>query len=638
MASQKYGKASRTPSIPDIGSADTATILKAMKEWIEVHQGARGDGMDRSVTLRDLLNAGVMTPAVTQAIYRESTPAAVSGPGANPEPAVPPTPTGLVVAGAVSTNIVSWNFARGYTRLAYFEVWRSSTSALGDAVLIAQVYGTIYPDPVGENATFYYWVRAVSDAGTSPFNAVEGVQGSTAPNVQAVTDAVTSGIDTSGLLDQLAIKTSVDGYVSGYGLASTPAEDDGSSTEFAVLSDRFLVTGPASDGVAPASPFFIQTTPTTVNGVAAAPGVYVTNAFLINGVIDHAKIGLLAVDDANIANVSAAKITAGQIAVGEYIESTGYLSGVSGFHISGAGTAEFNNVIVRGTVYATAGQIGSNTIDADGIHSSNYDGSTVGWQLANNGTATFMQAVIKGTVYATAGSFAGDISSATGTFTGNLRAGQFVTGAYTGYAWPAAGSWGTYLGPSGLLIGNANSGRYLQVTYDGQIYAPGFSVVNGTLTISQANVINTANIAGNAITTAATWDFGAPGVPWDDAWNTAAQSSLTFPGGDLFILVQVGIGSQTNSGAPDATKSLRILLNGGEWARWTIQSSTTTFTSGGESGDSYNYIYVPFNASCACICPGVGGSITITIQTYNTGTYYSSIGTSLKMWAFMRQR
>jgi len=85
-------------------------------------------------------------------------------------------------------------------------------------------------------------------------------------------------------------------------------------------------------------------------------------------------------------------------------------------------------------------------------------------------------------------------------FTGNVHGGQFTTGAYTGYAWPAAGNYGTYLGPSGLLIGNLNNNNYLQVTQDGNIYTPGFNVVNGTMTVNQANVINTLNIAGNAVT------------------------------------------------------------------------------------------------------------------------------------------
>lgn len=40
---------------------------------------------------------------------------------------------------------------------------------------------------------------------------------------------------------------------------------------------------------------------------------------------------------------------------------------------------------------------------------------------------------------------------------------EIMGGDYTGYAWPAAGTTGFYLGPSGLLLGNYNNGKYLQV-------------------------------------------------------------------------------------------------------------------------------------------------------------------------------
>lgn len=85
---------------------------------------------------------------------------------------------------------------------------------------------------------------------------------------------------------------------------------------------------------------------------------------------------------------------------------------------------------------------------------------------------------------------------------GNVHSGSVRGGDYASYAWPAYGQSGFYLGPEGLLFGNANGGAngYFQVTAAGALYAPGFSIVGGVITISQANVINTLNVAGNAIT------------------------------------------------------------------------------------------------------------------------------------------
>lgn len=85
-------------------------------------------------------------------------------------------------------------------------------------------------------------------------------------------------------------------------------------------------------------------------------------------------------------------------------------------------------------------------------------------------------------------------------FSGNIGASRFMTGAYSGYSWPATGQYGSYLGPEGLLLGNANNSKYFQVGSDGNVYAPGMKIEEGTLTINQVSVIDTLQIAGNAVT------------------------------------------------------------------------------------------------------------------------------------------
>lgn len=49
---------------------------------------------------------------------------------------------------------------------------------------------------------------------------------------------------------------------------------------------------------------------------------------------------------------------------GDIIKSANFISGSSGWQIDGQGNAEFNNVTVRGTIYASAGTIGGWTINA----------------------------------------------------------------------------------------------------------------------------------------------------------------------------------------------------------------------------------------------------------------------------------
>jgi len=494
-----YGVEPRMPPIPDLRTASVADVVAALKEWTEVRQGARGDPLDRAVTMRDLLNAGIATPGAINGLVPPGTAPIVPEIPGNIDPPIPPTPTNLQAAGTVGSIILTWEFARGYSRLAYFEIWRSETDAIGDAVLLVQTEATVYGDEIASSNTgYYYWVRAVSDAGQSPFNAVSGTYGVTPLNADEVLDAITDEINDTGLLDQLTVKINSDGQVSGYGLASTPADDPGATT-FAILASRFLVAAPASAGLIPTPAFVVQATPTTVGGVAVPAGVYMDSAYIMNGTIATAKIGNLAVTNAKINSLSVAKLTAGSLSVSAYIESSNFLSGSTGWYIDGNGNAEFNNVTVRGTIYASAGTIGDCLINSTGIQSLDYDG-TNGWRLARSGTVSAFiggNAVFKGQLQAASGTFTGTLSAATGTFTGSLSA---ATGTFAGSLSAATGTF------------------------------------SGTLTASAINAVNTINVAGAAITgiSAAT---GSNGSIVGGGSATIASTAVTMPSGSSGVVI-----------------------------------------------------------------------------------------------------
>jgi hypothetical protein len=136
------------------------------------------------------------------------------------------------------------------------------------------------------------------------------------------------------------------GHITGYGLIAS--QNNASPTsEFGIRADTFFLAPPTfSRATAPTTnlykgkvwsdtsganpvtkyytgsswstepqnlPFIVRSSPTTINGVTAPPGVYITDAFIADGTISNAKIGNLAVDDAKIAAMDAAKITAGFI-------------------------------------------------------------------------------------------------------------------------------------------------------------------------------------------------------------------------------------------------------------------------------------------------------------------------------------
>jgi hypothetical protein len=249
---------SRNPSIgsipPDVAPS-LRTLLAAMKEAIEVRNGQRGDALDQGVTLRMLVGL-------------EGLQINLNGPGGgNPslgwtspdrDLAEPPALTNLEAVGALATIIVSWQIP-AYGNHSHTEIWRSDTNNLGTASMIGMTPGKVYADAVGGGRTCYYWVRAVSTANKpGPYNAVSGVQG----------------------------QTSLDpGYV------------------------MDLLTGDST------TPFVIQAEPTVINGYPVPAGTYIRDAFIKVGTIGRAMIGLAAIDDARIANLSAEKITAGFIDV-----------------------------------------------------------------------------------------------------------------------------------------------------------------------------------------------------------------------------------------------------------------------------------------------------------------------------------
>ncbi|HEI1607854.1 TPA: DUF1983 domain-containing protein [Escherichia coli] len=100
----------------------------------------------------------------------------------------------------------------------------------------------------------------------------------------------------------------------GIGVQNTPS---GMQSQVIFLADRFAVTTAAGNSVA--LPFVIQ------NGQT-----FIRDSFIQDGTIENAKIG-------------------------NYIQSNNYAAGSAGWKLNKAGDAEFNNVTVRGVVYASGG-------------------------------------------------------------------------------------------------------------------------------------------------------------------------------------------------------------------------------------------------------------------------------------------
>lgn len=180
-----------------------ATKINAMVEAIDVRLGRRGDPLDRAVTLRELVESGLVVPQ-SGALFNPNTPR----PGFLPfsaftDRSIPPQPTGVTATGGYSIVTVFWDFPL-YGNHSYAEIYRNSANVIGDAVLVGTSGGRSFVDPVGGSASYYYWVRFISTSNVpGPFHATLGDSATTASDVSELLDVLTGAVSASQLTEGL---------------------------------------------------------------------------------------------------------------------------------------------------------------------------------------------------------------------------------------------------------------------------------------------------------------------------------------------------------------------------------------------------------------------------------------------------
>lgn len=279
------------PPIPAVPQSDSPAVTNFLSSVKNWLEKATSSGMNGIVSKQYLIDIGVLKQMDDGSV----------APAIPPSSSIPPVPTGVVANGAASVVIIEWNDPRSkYPNHSYTEIWAADSDNFTTASMIGHAAGSIYAHSVGSDSTRYYWIRFISTSDVAgPFSSISGAPG-------------TTSLDPAYLIG--------------------------------------LLSGTSGD-----QPFFTLTAPTVINGVTIPSGTYMKEAFIADAAISRAKIRDLAVDDAKIASLSAAKLLAGSVGVSEYIQSTGYSAGTSGFKIAGNGSAEFNNGVFRGDIYANGG-------------------------------------------------------------------------------------------------------------------------------------------------------------------------------------------------------------------------------------------------------------------------------------------
>lgn len=178
--------------------------MAAVKEIIEVGEGVRGDPLDRKVTLRDLVDGGVIT-------VRGNLAAGGGTIEPNPVPpnlATPPKPTGFSAVGGFDGRIdLSWDIPGSlYSNHGYTNIYRAEEDNFANAILVGREAGAFYTDIVRDDVVpkpYYYWISFTSTSDIEgPLNDTAGTLAQ-AVDIDWIIDQLEGRITESELANEL---------------------------------------------------------------------------------------------------------------------------------------------------------------------------------------------------------------------------------------------------------------------------------------------------------------------------------------------------------------------------------------------------------------------------------------------------
>jgi hypothetical protein len=192
--------------VPPKWAGQDKRFAESLKENLDVLSGSRGDPLDRAVTIRDLLESGIVTLSAGANFYSGSSQDIIRNAIQYPNLGVPPAPTSLAANGAFQNILLTWDM-EFYTGHAYYEIFRHTSDVVASATLAGTQSGFtgIYSDAVGGGSTYYYWVRAVNLNGVvGPFNSSTGTLGQTQIDIPFMLNLLSNQITSSELAVSLS--------------------------------------------------------------------------------------------------------------------------------------------------------------------------------------------------------------------------------------------------------------------------------------------------------------------------------------------------------------------------------------------------------------------------------------------------
>ncbi|WP_165840012.1 phage tail tip fiber protein [Motiliproteus coralliicola] len=176
-------------------------------------------------------------------------------------------------------------------------------------------------------------VLAESDARAAGDSAVAQSVSTLSTTVDGHTSTLsTHGSTLNGLSGQYTVKLDVNGNVAGYGLASGPAQADGTESEFTVLADKFSVLHPdATDPTSPKLAFTVH------NGKTVMSGAYIQDATITSAKIASLSVDKIIGDTAAFVSANIENASIGSAKIAQTLQSDNY-DATNGWFISKDGT------------------------------------------------------------------------------------------------------------------------------------------------------------------------------------------------------------------------------------------------------------------------------------------------------------
>ncbi|MCU7372862.1 hypothetical protein PEC18_18855 [Paucibacter sp. O1-1] len=312
------------PGVPKTLDRSIRTVLESLREHVRELRGFGGNADQRAVTSKEYVSGGGGTTVIV--------PGGPGGGGTTPDYTPPPQVSGGAVGAGIDflfyeTDAPIFTQGNGYGRTrVYGAKWPASdptAPTFSEAVLIDEFVGRVgntATDPATRWCIWLKWVTRDGIESVDPAGGTNGFQATTGQDVELLLEAL-QGMLRNEQLDP--------------------------TSNFRFKANLFTIE--STSGTPAINPFTVVTTPTlTPAGELLPVGVYMEAAYVKNLEAALGRFQNAFITNAMIVSVSASRITSGVISVGNYIQSSNYVPGVSGWRIHGDGTGSFRGLHIAG--------------------------------------------------------------------------------------------------------------------------------------------------------------------------------------------------------------------------------------------------------------------------------------------------